>query len=313
MKGRWPACLVVGLAAFAGGCGTGRDATPAWEHPALVARRSGSSEKRPTLAERLRAIKAKAGSAVWVEARYDSGSVAGWLPDREIMLGGRIAPLGQIRRLRWSTEAEVELSEGTRVKGRFEDLRRVDLTIGGEPHSLDLTRATEVVFVGPEEAERPDLDAMRCGVFPMPARSPEPFTAAQIITFSGWDLPGTRAAAGPLGQLEVGAPDESSIRIALTVENGRFPRKPAWSVQLAAPPGREFGAGDYVIPDAAVTDWMLFNGCHNPELTGKFVVWEFERNGDRANRLAIDFLLRVACEGRRETWCGRIRYHSSFR
>jgi len=171
---RWPtAHLVACLALVAGGCGTGaedpsardvakgsnRQARPPQSRDTLAPSTDPptSSAKRPaTLAERLRARDA----AVWVEVKYDDGSVYGSLQDREVQLGRRAVKLRQIRRLRGGPQPEVELSDGTRLAGRFEDLRQLVVTIGEVPHSLDLTYAVEVLFTTPYvEPKTPVLDA----------------------------------------------------------------------------------------------------------------------------------------------------------
>jgi hypothetical protein len=321
--------LVVGLAAIAGGCGSGRDDHPTRDAATSQAGPATSSQGRdrlrppadparsrqdgPTLAERLRAMKAAGESAVWIEVRYDDGSVEGWLEDREITLGRRVVRLGQIRRLRLRPEPEVELNDGTRVEGPFEDLRQVVVTIGGQPHPLDLTRAAEVVFAIPyKDARRPGLEATIQGAFPFPKPSPTPVTSVQVVTFPGWDLPGRIPPTEQTGEMEIDGSNESGIRIALMVRQRPY-RVPRWNLQLGAPFGREFGVGEYEVPDATATDWIPSGGCQNAIPAGNFVVWEFERARGKVNRLAIDFLLRSACEGRRETCCGRIRYQSSFR
>jgi hypothetical protein len=159
MTRRLTAYLVACLALVAGGCGTGADDPSARDVAKDSNRQAGppqsrdtlapstdpptSSAKRPaTLAERLRVRNA----AVWVEVRYDDGSVFGSLQDREVRLGRRAVELRQIRRLRGGPQAEVELSDGTRLAGQFEDLRQVVVTIGEAPHPLDLTHAVEVLF-----------------------------------------------------------------------------------------------------------------------------------------------------------------------
>ena len=163
------ACLVL----VAGGCGSGdddpsardlangpgRQASPSQGRGGLApsAITPTPAEKRPaTLAERLR-IK---NAAVWVEVRYDDGLVYGSLQDREVQLGRRAAKLRQIRRLRGGPQAEVELTDGTRLAGFFEDLRQLDVKIGEVPHSLDLTQAVEVLFTTPYvEPKSPLADA----------------------------------------------------------------------------------------------------------------------------------------------------------
>ncbi len=318
--------VVVGLAAIAGGCGASRDAAPApverarsSQGPDRLVPQAGpsrSSQAGPTLADRLRARKSASESAVWIEVRYDDGSVEGWLQDREVTLGRRVVRLGQIRRLHHRPEPEVELSDGTRVEGRFDDLRQVVMMIGGEPHPLDLTRATEVVFANLDgDARRAGLDATIRGVFPSPMPSPSPVNSVQVVTFPGWDLPGQTPPAEQTGTLEIDGSSESSIRIALRARVRGYGHQgyPGWRLQLGAPFGRDFGVGEYELPDATAMDWMPPGGCKDVKTAGKFVVWEFERNGGKVNRLAIDFLLRVACDGRRETWCGQVRHNSSFR
>ena len=53
------------------------------------------------------------------------------------------------------------------------------------------------------------------------------------------------------------------------------------------------------------------NGRGSNKLTGKFVVWELEKEGDTVKKLAIDFVQNS--EGRTATpLCGMLRYNSSL-
>ena len=183
---RWsPAHFVAWLALVAGGCGTSAPDPPApdvatgsnrlarppqsRDGPAPSAAGSPtSSETQPAkLAERLRAKKAAGDAAVWVEVRYDDGSVYGSVQDREVELGRRAVKLRQIRHLRGGPKAEVELSDGTRLAGQFADLRQLIVVIGETPHALDLTHAVEVIFTTSYmEPGAPVLDATIRGTVP---------------------------------------------------------------------------------------------------------------------------------------------------
>jgi hypothetical protein len=49
-------------------------------------------------------------------------------------------------------------------------------------------------------------------------------------------------------------------------------------------------------------------GCG--QISGQFVVWELEVQGNTVTKLAVDFVQR--CEGRMPPLYGRLRYQSSF-
>ncbi len=154
--------LVCSMALAVGGCGTGVE-TPASKEAAAGTLKRGTAplgeqhdapppvnsaratSQPTTLAERLRAKNA----AVWVEVRYDDGSVYGSVQDLEVKLGKRAVKLKQIRHLLGGPKAEVELSDGTRLVGLFADLRQLTVMIGEIPHPLDLTHAVEVIFTTP--------------------------------------------------------------------------------------------------------------------------------------------------------------------
>jgi hypothetical protein len=144
---RWQAAhFLTGLALVANGCGRG-DENPTARDVAAPGRDRIASPTAPvsepaTLAERLRAN----NDILWVEVKYDDGSVYGWSQDRQIELGRRAVKLRQIRRLRWGPKAEVELSDGTRLEGQFEDLRHLVVVVGEASHPLDLRHAAEVIF-----------------------------------------------------------------------------------------------------------------------------------------------------------------------
>jgi hypothetical protein len=176
--------LVCSMALVVVGCGTGAE-TPAPKDAAAGTLKRGTAplgeqhdapppinparatSQPTTLAERLRAIKAAGDAAVWVEARYDDGSVYGSLQDREVKLGRRAVKLRQIRHLRGGPTPEVELSDGTRLAGQFADLRQLIVTIGETPHPLDLTHAVEVIFTTSYvEAQAPVVDTTVRGTGP---------------------------------------------------------------------------------------------------------------------------------------------------
>jgi hypothetical protein len=281
---------------------------PVWGRPASPA----TPERRPaTLAERLRAIE----HPVWFEARFDDGIISGWLPDREITLGRRIVALGQIHRMRGRPTSEVQLSDGTRLTGPFDGLRHLAVTIGEEPQSLDLSRATEILFATPSrDTGKPALDATVRGEFPSPLPSSQPVNSVHFLRYPGWDIPQASLPDEPPGELVLEAESQESLRITLQV---RLPGQ-SWSstrcrFELRAPFARDLGVGHYTIPDAAVSFWEPFGTGSDVQTAGSFVVWVLERSEGKVNRLAIDFLLHLSNQGRQETWCGQIRRNASFR
>jgi hypothetical protein len=346
---RWPtAHFLTGLALVAGGCG--RDANnptvpdaPAGSVRQAAPRRGPDRPSSPTdskwgpatLAERLRSVAVK--EPVWLVAWYEDGIVSGLLPDQEITLGRRAVKLSQVRRVRGGPATDVELSDGTRISGHFDDLRQIVVTIGNGPHSLDLTRAAEVLFMTPHKDTGTALDATLRGEFPCPLPSSQPVTSAHIFMYSGHVVPRARPQEAQ-GRLYLEADTKSSLFVALQNPN------PLLAFQVRAPVGKNFGVGDYTIPEAAATCWPMRYGQVSVEATGRFVVWEFERSGDEGariaaknfrvregkleferglmtfdssvdnvGRLAIDFVLHLRYLGLYETWCGQIRHNSSFR
>ncbi len=330
---RWlTAHLVACLAFVAGGCGTGaedpsardvatgsnRQARPPQSRDGLASSADSptSPQMRPaTLAERLRAIKAAGEAAVWLEVRYDDGSVTGWLQDHDVEIGRRRVKLSQIRRLTFRPKPGVELSDGVRVEGKFESLQEIAMTIGGTPHRLDLSRAVEVLIAAPyKDIGKPGPDALLRGIFADPLPSNSGLTSATIVSFPGSAFQGTTTPSEK--DYVVSDVDHSGSGVSLSLKlrtMAHLPYVRGGSVELGAPFGQEFGVSEYETPLAAATFLNLIDGCPKLDTPGRFVVWEYERNGDKINRLAIDFYLHVSCTTRNETWCGRIRYNSSFR
>jgi hypothetical protein len=347
MTKRPTAHLLTGLALVAGGCRREAENPTARNAPAGSIRQAAPRQGRDrpaspttpeggpaTLAERLRAVTVK--EPVWLVAWYDDGIVSGSFQDREITLGRRAVKLSQVRRVRGGPATDVEMSDGTRISGHFDDLRQIVVTIGNGPHSLDLTRAAEVLFVTPHKDTGTALDATLRGEFPCPFPSSQPVTSAHIFMYHGHVAPRARPKEAH-GDLYLEADTKSSLFVALQETN------PLLAFQIRAPVGKNFGVGDYTIPEAAATCWPMRYGQVSVEATGRFVVWEFQRRGDEGSRvaaksfrvregkleferlmrfdgsvdnvsrLAIDFVLHLRFLGQYETWCGQIRHNSSFR
>ena len=139
-----------------------------------------------TLAQRLRAVK----DPVWLVAWFEDGIVSGLLEDREITLGRRVVKLSQLRRVRGWPATDVEMSDGTRLSGHFDELPRIVVTIGNGSHSLDLTRTAEAMFVTPYNNTGTTLDATLRGEFPCPLPSSQPVTSAHIFVFPPKEVAG---------------------------------------------------------------------------------------------------------------------------
>jgi hypothetical protein len=257
-------------------------------------------------------------TAVRFEVRYEDGSLSGWLPDREVVLGHRRVKLSQLRRLTYRPKPEVELSEGTKVEGTPEEHKEIELQLGEKRHRLDLSRAIETIFVAPyQDPRKPCLDALLLGVFVDPPPSDSPVNSALLVSFPDRVFSGAASPAEQDFALTGVEPTNSGVKLTFKQSFRVHERLSGggWNVELAVPFGEEFGVGDYESPPAvaAFVNLIDLGGLFRLDTPGRFVVWELERNGDKITRLAVDFRLHVSCKDRNETWCGKIRFNSLYR
>jgi hypothetical protein len=89
-----------------------------------------------------------------------------------------------------------------------------------------------------------------------------------------------------------------------------------WDLDLAGPKQTVIKVGEFMGAKRSAfsgdSPGLDFNGMGrgSNELSGKFVVWELEFDGDKVKRLAVDFYQQ--CEGTMPPLYGVVRFNSKF-
>jgi WD40 repeat protein/serine/threonine protein kinase len=156
---------------------------------------------------------------------------------------------------------------------------------------------------------QPTLKAIRAGRFTRPAHSTTEVSYLHIVSAPGDYIGqgqsysygmsalalrrtarGVHVQVGKVGNwtLELGAPQGEFLQVAVYLNAARH----AFSGSL---PGLEFAGNG--------------RGCNR--ISGRFVVWELEMEGDAISRLAVDFV--QSCEGSTGSLSGKLRYNSFFK
>jgi S1-C subfamily serine protease len=85
------------------------------------------------------------GSRLEISVRMGSGTVSGTTDDAVIKVGGKVMRLSGVRRMEWKPRPSVLLADGrTTVEGEITGLRMVEIDLGGQKVTLDLSKATQL-------------------------------------------------------------------------------------------------------------------------------------------------------------------------
>ena len=310
----------------------------------LVLQRAGESERRYPMKPadgvyRARAVPfpGRKGPLVFrLEVRYEDGSVAGVVEDLDLKLDQQPLKLSQAEQIRFGPKARIKLASGGALEGRLSGLDSLVVKVGQQPLRLDLAKAVEVQVDSPtaeapvscvivarqsgEEVGRLEeplyvegslqasMDALRDGKFIKPPRSPSPISYLRAISSKG-DYIGQGKTYSYPGEVLTVRRNDRGVNISVGGPAG-------WQISFGAPTGQFLAVGEY--PDAkrypfsGPSPGIEFTGqgrgCN--QISGQFVVWELEFNGNEVTKLAIDFIQR--CENTMPPLYGRIRYKSSF-
>jgi len=159
---------------------------------------------------------------------------------------------------------------------------------------------------GDEETAAPDLEAIRQGRFIKPTRSKTPTTYLHAVSSPGDYIGGGATLKFEGKEITVHHFDERGVEI----------RVGGWTGQFGAPRGGLLRVGRYLdakrYPFSGASPGIEFigpgRGANN--IAGKFAVWELEIDGNKVNRLALDFVQH--CENTQPPLYGIIRFNSSF-
>ncbi len=144
-------------------------------------------------------VSADEARRVELSAQFETGSVSGFVEDREVQVGARKVKLSALRRLQPQSRPSAVLAAGAPLEGVVTGLGKVDFTIGGQTVPIDLGRAASVQVLPP----RP-VAAVECTLI---ARQGDaevcryqtrlPVQGAVLVEPA--DLAGTGIAPAPLG------------------------------------------------------------------------------------------------------------------
>jgi serine/threonine protein kinase len=158
-----------------------------------------------------------------------------------------------------------------------------------------------------KDALQPTLKEIRAGGFSRPARSSTAVTYLRVSSQAGDPIGQGRSYSYGASFLTAGA-----SRGAVHVNVGSAGD---WRLSLEAPWNRPLEVGVYLGARNGASrtgPGMEFSGRGRTtsQIQGRFVVWEFEREGSQVKSLAVDFF--QSCNGM-PPLSGKLRYHSTFK
>jgi hypothetical protein len=281
--------------------------------------------------------KGKGPAVLRLEVKYEDGTVAGVVEDRDFQLDKRQLKLSQVEYLRLGPKDKVWLVNGSSYQGRLSGLEALPVKVGKQTLRVDLADAEVKVETPSAEApvscvivvrqsgkivgrlEEPlyvegalqvSMDALRDGKFIKPPRSAFPVSYLRAISSPG-DYIGQGKTYSYTGEDLTLRRNDRGVNISVGGGGAG-----GWQILFGAPQGRFLEVGEYLdaqrFPFSGASPGIEFmgqgRGCN--QISGQFVVWELEVQGNTVTKLAIDFVQR--CEGRMPPLYGRLRYQSSF-
>jgi tetratricopeptide (TPR) repeat protein len=253
------------------------------------------------------------------------------LLDRKLTIGARNLHLGEVRRLHVGKPTEALLHDGESISGNLSGMDSIDGTVDEQPRTLRLSDA-EAFAVIPKE----DRSAVTCSVVLRLAGN-EIARNTQVVYLEGTEPDSLeslgrgkfnkpRAAALPTTYFSVqGAKTQGteepvtwdSSHLKVKVNNGTLDASAdGWTLRLAAARNETLRVGEFPnvnrFPSNDKSPALSFDipGQGNNQVSGKFVIWELELDGDKIVRLAADFI--QFCEGQKNPVAGLLRVNSAF-
>jgi hypothetical protein len=271
-----------------------------------------------------------------LEVKYEDGSIAGVVEDQDLKLNGEAIRLSQVEQITFGQRAKVKLRGGAMLQGTLSGLDKLSMSLGKQSLSLSLANASEakvdlpsvegpvscviVVRQAGKELARPDeplyvqgsvetsMDALRDGKFVKPPRSTSPVSYLRVVSSKG-DYIGAGKSYSYSGEVLTVQRNQRGVSISVEGPTG-------WRILFGAPNGQFLDVGEYQdakrFPFSDASPGIEFTGqgrgCN--QISGQFMVWEFETSGNEVTKLAVDFIQR--CENSMAPLYGRLRFRSSF-
>lgn len=274
---------------------------------------------------------------VLASMQYRDGSVSGLAEDRTFSVGEQTIKLSHVRSLRpLGANAIVELNDRRRIEGSLLNLDELPMKVGGQSLSLNLkgaiqldidssdamTAATCTVIarqggkevgritapVYLEGVARASLEALREGKFIRPPRSAAPISYLRVVSSPGEFIGQGKSYSYGGGEFVVQRSDRG-VQILEGESSG-------WRINFGGPRGGFLEVGEYLdakrygLSDASPGMEFAGHGRGANKITGKFVVWELEFDGNRVARLAVDFI--QYSEETPQPLYGMLRFNSLF-
>lgn len=191
-----------------------------------------------------------------------------------------------------------------RIVRTMERIRNIQQEQENVP-TLDVQREAPPAASSDSVTQQERLARLKQREFVRPPRSTARAGQWDVVSF-----PGEYVGAGRTYRYQ---PHEFTVRVrngALRVEGS------GWLLELAAEPGRELGVGVYrnavrfgnQRDQAGLSFTGNGRGCN--QISGAFVLWEWEIQGDEVVRVALDFVQQ--CDNNEHPLCGHLRLNSSY-
>ncbi len=278
-------------------------------------------------------------SVVTVDLKYAEGTVTLPVADLALMLGDKPIKLSDLKSVKFGTTIQATLKDGT-IAAALAGLDSIPATLGGEAFRFPTKSAMELAVRAPADTARGRYkisvitsrkgkelgreefarylagmeprgpEELLKGKFAKPPVAVKPTTYLKIVSTAGDYIGQGKTYNYGAEKIKMQATHGGGV-VATIGEPGD------WRFTFGPAKGGLLKAGDYPgatrFPFHDKNPGLDFSGMGRASnaLTGKFVVWEIEMDGDKVIRAAVDFI--QYSEGKTQTpLVGMFRFNSTL-